>query len=62
MTPKCIPTLEVAFMWESQMFKSLDRKANKHQIEPIEYHWKGLEIYMPKFPLCYSFKYDMHEL
>jgi hypothetical protein len=34
MTPKCIPTLGVAFVQELQMFKALVGKANKHQIGP----------------------------
>jgi hypothetical protein len=34
MTPMCIPTLEVAFVRELRMFKTLVGKANKHQIGP----------------------------
>jgi len=38
MTPKCIPTLGVAFMQKSQMFKILVRKVNKDQIGPLGHH------------------------
>jgi len=38
MIPKCTPILGVAFVWESQMFKALVEKANKHQIGPSKYH------------------------
>jgi hypothetical protein len=41
MTPKCTPTLGVAFMEELQMFRTLVGKANKHQFGS-----KGLELYM----------------
>jgi hypothetical protein len=44
MTPKCTPTLTFTFMWEFQMFRALVGKANKHQIGPPGYHWKGLEV------------------
>jgi len=43
MTPKCIPTLGVALVWESRMFKVLVGKAKKHKIGPLGHHWKGLE-------------------
>jgi len=33
MTPKCILTLGVAFVRESQIFRTLVGKANKHQID-----------------------------
>jgi hypothetical protein len=31
-------------LWESKMFKALVEKANKHQIKPLGYHCKGLEV------------------
>jgi len=34
MTFKCTPTLGVAFVQESQMFKALVEKENKYQIGP----------------------------
>ncbi len=42
--PKCILALGVAFMQESQIFKALVEKVNKHQIRPLKYHWKYLKI------------------
>ncbi len=63
MTPKCTsPTLGAVFMQKSRMFEALVGKANKHQIGPLIYHWKGLEMEMFKVPLHYSCKPDMHEL
>jgi hypothetical protein len=44
-TPKCTPTMEITLVRESQMFRALVEKTNKHQIRPSKYHWKGLEIY-----------------
>jgi hypothetical protein len=44
MIPKWIPILGVALVRESQMFKALVEKENKHQIGPLRYHWKGLEL------------------
>jgi hypothetical protein len=44
MTPKCAPTLGVAFMRELQMFKALVGKAKKRQIEPPRHHKKYLEV------------------
>jgi hypothetical protein len=44
------------------MFEALVGKANKHQIGPLIYHWKGLEMEMFKVPLHYSCKPNMHEL
>jgi hypothetical protein len=38
MTPKCTPTLGVAFVWELQMFKAFFGKENKHQIGPLGHH------------------------
>jgi len=35
MTPMCIPTLGIALVWESQMFRTLIEKTNKHQIGPL---------------------------
>ncbi len=32
MIPKCIPTLGVTLVWESQIFRTLVGKENKHQI------------------------------
>ncbi len=52
MTPKSTPTL-VAFEQKSQIFRALVEKANKHQIGPPKYHWKGLELQMPKVPSHY---------
>jgi hypothetical protein len=37
-TPKCIPIMGVAFMHELQMFRTLDGKTNKHQIQPLRHH------------------------
>jgi hypothetical protein len=62
MTPKCTPTLVVVLMRESWMFRALVEKAKKHQIGPPRYHWKGLEVKMPKTPLYCSFRLGMHEL
>jgi hypothetical protein len=50
MTPKCIPTLGVALVWDSQMFKALVKKARKHQIEPPRYLWKYLKCRCLKCP------------
>jgi hypothetical protein len=58
MTPKCTPTLGVALMRESWIFKTLVEKVNKHQIGPSEYHQKDFEVYMPKCPCIVK----MHEL
>jgi hypothetical protein len=44
MTLKSTPTLGVALVRESQMFKTLVEKENKHQIGPLGHHWKGLEV------------------
>jgi hypothetical protein len=33
-TPKCIPTLGITLVSESQMFRALVEKAKKHQIGP----------------------------
>jgi len=44
MIPRCTPTLGVALVQESRMFKVLVEKANKHQIGPSRYHWRGFEI------------------
>jgi len=44
------------------MFKALVGKANKHQIGPLTYHWKGLEVEMFRMILHYSYRPDMHEL
>jgi hypothetical protein len=44
MTPKCIPTLGVIVVHESQMFKALVERVNKHQMGPLGYHWKALEM------------------
>ncbi len=41
---KCTPILGVALVRESQMFKALVEKLNKHQIGPLGYNWKGLEV------------------
>jgi hypothetical protein len=38
MTPKCIPILGVALVWELQMFRALVGKAKRHQIEPPKHH------------------------
>jgi hypothetical protein len=62
MTSKCTPIFKVAFMGDSQIFKTLVERANKHQIEPPGYHWKGFELKMPKVPLKCSFRLEMHEL
>jgi hypothetical protein len=40
MNPKCTPILRITLMGESQMFKTLVGKVNKHQIGPPRYHWK----------------------
>ncbi len=37
-------TLGVALVQEFRMFRALVEKANKHQIKPLGYHWKGLEM------------------
>jgi len=42
--PMCTPTLGIALVQESRMFKVLVEKANRHQIGPPRYHWKGFEI------------------
>ncbi len=52
----------VALMQESRMFKALIERANKHQIGPIGYHWKFLQVKIPKVPLYCSFRLEMHEL
>jgi hypothetical protein len=44
------------------MFKALVEKVNKHQIGPLGYHWKGLEVQMFKFPSHCAFRPKMHEL
>jgi hypothetical protein len=44
MASKCTPILGVAFVQESQIFKALVEREKKHQIEPLGYHWKGLEV------------------
>jgi len=62
MIPKHIPTLGVALVRESQMFKALVEMANKHQIGLLRYHWKNLEVHMPKVPSHCSFTLDMREL
>jgi hypothetical protein len=62
MTPKCTPTLGIALVWELWMFKTLIRKANKHQIGPPRHHYKGLETYILKVPSHYSFWPNLHEL
>jgi len=49
MTPKHIPTLEVALVRKSQMFRALVEKENKHQIGLLIYHWKDFEVHMLKF-------------
>jgi hypothetical protein len=38
MAPKYAPTLGVAFMQESQIFRTLVEKENKHQIGRPRYH------------------------
>jgi hypothetical protein len=62
MTLKCTPTLGVALVRESRMFKTLVGKANKHQIGPLGHHWKGFEMSMLKVPSHCSFRHDLHEL
>jgi hypothetical protein len=47
---------------DSQIFRVLVEMENKHQIGPLRYHWKGLEIQMPKVPLHYSFRLETHKL
>ncbi len=49
MTPKCTPTLRVAFIWELRTFKVLVGKANKHQIEPPWHHIKVLKCRCLKY-------------
>jgi hypothetical protein len=44
MTPKCTPTLGVAFVWEFWMFTALVGKANKHQIGLSWHHRKVLKL------------------
>jgi len=41
---KCTPILGVALVRESQMSKALVEKLSKHQIGPLGYNWKGLEV------------------
>jgi hypothetical protein len=38
MTPKCIPILQVALVWELWMFRALVEKAKKHQIRTLGHH------------------------
>ncbi len=38
MTPNYTPTLGIALIWESQMFKTLVGKGKKHQIRHLEDH------------------------
>jgi hypothetical protein len=52
----------VTLVRESQMFRALVEKENKHQIRLLRYHWKDLEVKMPKVPSRCSFKIDVHEL
>jgi hypothetical protein len=61
--PKCTPTLGVALMRESWMFKTLVEKEKKTtRWGPPLYHWKGLEVRMLKvFSHC-SFRPEMYEL
>jgi hypothetical protein len=44
MTPKCIPTLGVAYVQEFRIFKALVQKEKIYQIKLSGYHWKGLEV------------------
>ncbi len=44
MTPKCTLTLGIALVRESRVCRTLVKKVNKHQIGPLRYHWKGLEM------------------
>jgi hypothetical protein len=44
MTPKCTPTLKVALVQEARMFKVMVGNAKKHQIGPLKYNSKGLEV------------------
>jgi hypothetical protein len=62
MTLKCTPTLGVALLWESRMFRALVEMTNKHRIRAPWYHWKVLEVKMPKVPSHCSFRCNMHEL
>jgi hypothetical protein len=60
MTPKCAPTLGVAFVRELRMFRALVGNTNKHQIGPLGHHEKGLEMYVLKVPSHYSFRSYLH--
>jgi len=44
MTSKCTPIFRVTFVGDFRIFKALVERANKHQIGPPRYHWKGLEV------------------
>jgi hypothetical protein len=63
MIPKCNShTLGITLMQEYWMFRTLVAKQKKNQIGPPWYHYKSLEVYMPKVLSHCSFRLKMHEL
>ncbi len=59
---KWIPTLGIALMRESQMFRTLIKKVKKYQMKPQGCHWRGFEMWMLKVLSHCPFRHEMHEL